>query len=145
MGKPAILIVDDDREVLRSIERDLRSCYPEKYQVLRAQSGKAALETLEELKNEQVGELRLRTWGDPHSVYVQLADNGTGIPTNVVPNIFDPFFTTKGVGEGTGLGLDTVQRIVTKHRGFVSVESKPGDTRFTVQLPKQKVKEQEAK
>ena len=91
------------------------------------------------------GELRLRTWGDPHSVYVQVGDNGTGIPANVVQNIFDPFFTTKGVGEGTGLGLDTVQRIVTKHRGFVAVESKPGDTRFTVQLPKQKEKDQEAK
>jgi len=38
-----------------------------------------------------------------------------------------------------------VQRIVTKHRGFVAVESKPGDTRFTVQLPKQKEKDQEAK
>lgn len=50
MGKPAILTVDDDREVLRSIERDLRGRYAEKYRVLRAESGKAALETLEELK-----------------------------------------------------------------------------------------------
>ena len=135
MGKPAILIVDDDREVLRSIERDLRSCYPEKYQVLRAQSGKAALETLEELKNEQVGELRLRTWGDPHSVYVQLADNGTGIPTNVVPNIFDPFFTTKGVGH-SGVGLDLVYNVVVlQHLGSVQADSEPGRTTFRVRLP----------
>ncbi len=84
------------------------------------------------------GELRLRTWGDPISVCVEVRDNGTGIPANVVRKIFDPFFTTKGVGEGTGLGLDTVQRIVNRHKGQVSVESEPGNTRFTVRLPKQK-------
>jgi signal transduction histidine kinase len=52
-----------------------------------------------------------------------------------VPHIFDPFFTTKGVGEGTGLGLNTVQTIVRKHGGNVQVDSKPGDTRFQVWLP----------
>jgi signal transduction histidine kinase len=50
-------------------------------------------------------------------------------------HIFEPFFTTKAVGEGTGLGLDTVQRIVKKHRGSIQVNSKPGDTRFQVWLP----------
>ena len=50
MAKPAVLTVDDDPEVLRSIERDLRARYSEKYRVLRADSGKAALETLTELK-----------------------------------------------------------------------------------------------
>jgi signal transduction histidine kinase len=48
--------------------------------------------------------------------------------------MFEPFFTTKGVGEGTGLGLDTVQRIVKKHRGSIHVNSKSGDTRFQVWL-----------
>jgi signal transduction histidine kinase len=49
--------------------------------------------------------------------------------------VFEPFFTTKGVGEGTGLGLDTVQRIVKKHQGTIQVDSKPGDTVFQVWLP----------
>jgi signal transduction histidine kinase len=81
------------------------------------------------------GELRVRTYRDDGCVVVEIADNGPGIPDEVQPHIFEPFFTTKGVGEGTGLGLDTVQRIVKKHRGSVQVNSKPGDTRFQVWLP----------
>ena len=63
------------------------------------------------------GELRVRTYREDDCVVVEIADNGPGIPPEVLPRIFEPFFTTKGVGEGTGLGLDTVQRIVRKHRG----------------------------
>ena len=81
------------------------------------------------------GELRVRTYRDDNCVVVEIADNGPGIPPDVQPHIFEPFFTTKGVGEGTGLGLDTVQRIVKKHRGNIQVTSKPGDTRFQVWLP----------
>jgi len=81
------------------------------------------------------GELRLRVYRQDDSVVVEIADNGPGIPPDVLPHIFEPFFTTKGVGEGTGLGLDTVQRIVKKHRGDIQVDSKPGDTHFQVWLP----------
>jgi signal transduction histidine kinase len=81
------------------------------------------------------GELRLRTYRDDSCVVVEIADNGPGISPEVKPHIFEPFFTTKGVGEGTGLGLDTVQRIVRKHKGNIQVTSKPGDTRFQVWLP----------
>jgi signal transduction histidine kinase len=81
------------------------------------------------------GELRIRTYRDDGCVVVEIGDNGPGIPAEVQPHIFEPFFTTKGVGEGTGLGLDTVQRIVKKHRGNISVNSKPGDTRFQIWLP----------
>src|SRR5580693_4813020 len=81
------------------------------------------------------GELRLRTHSDNGCAVVEIIDNGPGIPEEVEPHIFEPFFTTKGVGEGTGLGLDTVQRIVKKHRGNIQVSSKPGETRFQVWLP----------
>jgi signal transduction histidine kinase len=81
------------------------------------------------------GELRVRTYRDDDCVVVEIGDNGPGISPEVQPHIFEPFFTTKGVGEGTGLGLDTVQRIVKKHRGSIQVTSTPGDTRFQVWLP----------
>lgn len=81
------------------------------------------------------GELRVRTYRDNGCVVVEIGDNGPGILPEVRSHIFEPFFTTKAVGEGTGLGLDTVQRIVKKHRGNIQVNSKPGDTRFQVWLP----------
>ena len=81
------------------------------------------------------GELRVRTYRDDSRVVVEIGDNGPGISPEVQTHIFEPFFTTKGVGEGTGLGLDTVQRIVKKHRGNIQVTSKPGDTMFQVWLP----------
>jgi signal transduction histidine kinase len=81
------------------------------------------------------GELRVRTYRQDDCVVVEIGDNGPGIPAEVQPRIFEPFFTTKAVGEGTGLGLDTVQRIVKKHRGSIQVHSKPGDTCFQVWLP----------
>jgi signal transduction histidine kinase len=81
------------------------------------------------------GKLRVHTYRDTGCVVVEIADNGPGISPDIKPHIFEPFFTTKGVGEGTGLGLDTAQRIVKKHRGSIQVTSKPGDTRFQVWLP----------
>ena len=81
------------------------------------------------------GELRVRTFLEEQHVVVEIGDNGPGISPEVRSHIFEPFFTTKGVGEGTGLGLDTVRRIVRKHRGEIHVSSAPGDTRFQVWLP----------
>jgi len=81
------------------------------------------------------GELRVRTYREENCVVVEIGDNGTGISPEIKSHIFEPFFTTKGVGDGTGLGLDTVQRIVKKHKGNIQVISKPGDTRFQVRLP----------
>jgi signal transduction histidine kinase len=81
------------------------------------------------------GELRVRVYREDPCVVVEIGDNGPGISPAIRSHIFEPFFTTKGVGEGTGLGLDTVQRIVKKHRGTIQVNSKPGDTRFQVWLP----------
>ena len=81
------------------------------------------------------GTLKVRTKREPTDILVEIRDNGGGIPASVRSRIFEPFFTTKPVGEGTGLGLDTVARIVRKHRGNVRFESKPGDTCFQVRLP----------
>ena len=67
-------------------------------------------------------------------VVVRITDNGPGIPPELQRRIFDPFFTTKGVGQGTGLGLDTVQKVVRSHNGEVDVSSQPGRTEFRVAL-----------
>ena len=81
------------------------------------------------------GELMIRTSRELNTVLVEIIDSGPGIPDTVKPHIFEPFFTTKGVGEGTGIGLDTVYRIVRGHRGDVAFESRPGRTSFQVRLP----------
>jgi signal transduction histidine kinase len=81
------------------------------------------------------GERSVRTFREDRFVVVEIGDDGPGIPSEIRPYIFDPFFTTKGVGDGTGLGLNTAQIIVRKHGGNIQVTSKPGDTRFQVWLP----------
>jgi signal transduction histidine kinase len=81
------------------------------------------------------GELRIKTHKELDYAIVEIEDTGPGIPKEIQSRIFDPFFTTKRVGEGTGLGLDTVGRIVRRHHGFIEVESEPGKTCFTVRLP----------
>lgn len=82
------------------------------------------------------GTLTIRTDRDGDHLVVEVGDTGTGIPPEVRDRIFEPFFTTKAVGEGTGLGLDITWRIVVeRHRGDITVESRPGDTRFRVRLP----------
>jgi signal transduction histidine kinase len=68
-------------------------------------------------------------------VVVRVVDDGPGIPPEIAERIFEPFFTTKGVGKGTGLGLDTVRRLLQRHDGGVAVESVPGRTEFQVRLP----------
>jgi signal transduction histidine kinase len=71
-------------------------------------------------------------------VLVSVVDDGPGVPDNIKHRIFDPFFTTKGVGEGTGLGLDIVRRLLQRHEGDISLESVPGRTEFQVRLPAEK-------
>jgi len=86
------------------------------------------------------GKLTIRTARENDFVLVEIADNGAGIPPEALSRIFDPFFTTKGVGEGTGLGLDVVSRIMKNVGGHISVSSVPGDTRFQVRIPIQAAK-----
>ncbi|PWT87775.1 MAG: hypothetical protein C5B54_11755 [Acidobacteria bacterium] len=81
------------------------------------------------------GELTIETSCDNKNVKVKIIDNGTGIPKEIMSRIFDPFFTTKKVGQGTGIGLDLVNRIVKRHNGDIKVESVPGRTEFSVCIP----------
>ncbi len=81
------------------------------------------------------GEICIRTARELDRALVEIADNGPGIPPEIRDRIFDPFFTTKEVGEGTGLGLEIAGRIVRDHRGEITVESVPGNTRFQIRLP----------
>jgi signal transduction histidine kinase len=84
------------------------------------------------------GELRIRTSRELDTLLVEITDNGPGIPDTVKAHIFEPFFTTKGVGDGTGLGLDTVYRIIRNHHGEITFDSKPGETCFQIRIPLQK-------
>jgi signal transduction histidine kinase len=82
------------------------------------------------------GKLILTTRSLKEAVEVKVTDSGNGIPQKYINQIFDPFFTTKKPGEGTGLGLNIVYRIVTKYEGTIDVESKEQvGTTFTVKFP----------
>ena len=70
--------------------------------------------------------LAARRSGD--MLLIEVWDNGPGIPKGIEDRIFAPFFTTKPTGSALGLGLDTAQRIVRRHRGFIHVQSEPGST-----------------
>jgi signal transduction histidine kinase len=84
---------------------------------------------------EKNGELAIETSRDHRNITVGIIDNGAGIPREIISRIFDPFFSTKKVGEGTGIGLDIVKRIVKHHQGEIKVTSEPGRTEFAVCLP----------
>lgn len=84
---------------------------------------------------KQGGDIQVETDCDKKNVNVKIIDNGSGIPKEILSRIFDPFFTTKKVGEGTGIGLDLVQRIVKRHGGEIKVHSKPGRTEFLICIP----------
>lgn len=81
------------------------------------------------------GDLYLTTGVDGRSVYFDVRDTGPGIPKENLERIFDPFFTTKDIGEGTGVGLDIVQKVLTSHNATIAVESEPGRTEFRVCFP----------
>ena len=84
---------------------------------------------------EDKGTLTIRTQANSQQLRIDIIDNGSGIPPDIQSSIFDPFFTTKAVGQGSGLGLDIVQKIVEQHNGTIKVESEPGNTQFTICFP----------
>jgi signal transduction histidine kinase len=81
------------------------------------------------------GILQLKTRLSGQIALVEIWDNGPGIEPGLQSRIFEPFYTTKAPGHGLGLGLDTAHRIVSKHSGYLTVQSKPGETCFQVRLP----------
>jgi signal transduction histidine kinase len=84
---------------------------------------------------EKNGELTIQTSCSKKEATIRIIDNGSGIPKDIQSRIFDPFFTTKRVGQGTGIGLDTVKKIVDRHRGEIKVNSVPGRTEFVLCMP----------
>lgn len=91
--------------------------------------------SLQAMKNK--GILTIEAVQEDTQIVVSITDNGSGIPPEIRERIFDPFFTTKPAGEGSGLGLDIVKKIIDKHQGTITVKSRPGKTTFRVALPKQ--------
>jgi len=83
----------------------------------------------------QGGTVKVSALANGSRVVVKVIDDGPGIPAEMKSRIFDPFFTTKPVGQGTGLGLDIVRRLVDRNEGLIEVESEPGRTEFRVALP----------
>ena len=96
-----------------------------------------ALDAMDSCEDGGAHVLTLRTClSGGSTVLVEVCDNGPGIPPELRSRIFEPFFTTKAVGAGLGLGLDTANRLVTKHKGQLSVQtSTPGETCIQVRLP----------
>ena len=84
------------------------------------------------------GRLDVKASHELDRVVVSIVDDGPGIAPDVLGRIFDPFFTTKPVGQGTGLGLDIVRRLLQRIEGEIDVESRPGRTEFRVTLPVQR-------
>ena len=84
---------------------------------------------------EQFGVLQIDVYVERDYVCIDITDSGTGIPPENLTRIFEPFFTTKPMGEGTGMGLEIVKRIVDRHEGEVSVESRLGKTTFSFCFP----------
>ncbi len=120
-------------EIIRKYgDAPLISCYPDQLNQVWTNLIHNALQAM-----ANKGQLEIAVSTDKHqeNLIVRITDNGPGISPDVLPHIFDPFFTTKPDGEGSGLGLDIVKKIVAKHDGTIVAKSIPGRTTFTVTLP----------
>lgn len=97
---------------------------------------KNAIEAVRDEHMGEGGEVQVTAGRGIDHCWVTVEDNGVGIPADVHSQLFDPFYTTKPPGKGTGLGLNVAYRIMTKHRGTITVRSgEEGGTVFRVQFP----------
>ncbi len=106
------------------------SCYPDELNQIWTNLVHNALQAMDDR-----GTLTIDVGLEGANVQVKMTDTGAGIPEEIMSKIFDPFFTTKPPGEGSGLGLDIVKKILAKHEGKIEVASQPGKTTFTILLP----------
>jgi signal transduction histidine kinase len=96
----------------------------------------AAEAVLDEHGPDNGGRVILNARSEVDHIWIEVSDNGVGIPEERCAMVFDPFYTTKPPGKGTGLGLNVIYRIVTKYRGTIQVQSTEGEgTRFQIRLP----------
>jgi len=118
-------------EVIRNYgEVPAMLCYPDELNQVWTNLIHNAIQTM-----ESGGTLTADVFREGENAVVRISDSGKGIPDEIKDRIFEPFFTTKPAGEGSGLGLDIVRKIIEKHNGEISVESEPGRTAFSIILP----------
>ncbi|AOY79864.1 response regulator [Moorena producens JHB] len=119
-------------DVIRNYDDSLPSilCYPDQLNQVWTNLIHNGIQAM-----DSKGTLTIDVRKQDDQIKVSFTDSGKGIPPEVIPKIFQPFFTTKPPGEGSGLGLDIVKKIVDKHQAQIEVESGPGKTTFTVMLP----------
>jgi C4-dicarboxylate-specific signal transduction histidine kinase len=119
-------------EVVRNYAPNLPSilCYPDELNQVWTNLLHNALQAM-----DYRGTLKIEVKQQDQNLLVKIVDTGKGISPEILPRIFDPFFTTKAQGEGSGLGLDIVNKIIDKHYGIIKAESQTGQTTFTVSLP----------
>ena len=107
-------------------------CYPDELIQVWTNLIHNALQSMKER-----GSLHISIKQQNNTAVLSFSDTGPGIPVEIRERIFEPFFTTKAAGEGSGLGLDIVKKIILKHHGTIDVESRPGHTTFRIVLPMQ--------
>jgi len=119
-------------EIVRNYQNQLPTvlCYPDELNQVWTNLIHNSLQAM-----DNQGTLTVDAAQQDTNVVLKITDSGKGIPPEILPKIFEPFFTTKPAGEGSGLGLDIVKKIIEKHQGKIEVESVPGKTEFTVSLP----------
>ena len=119
-------------ELVRYYEDSLPTilCYPDELNQVWANLVHNALQGM-----NNKGTLTINATRQDTRLLVSITDSGKGIPLEIQSKIFEPFFTTKAIGEGSGLGLHIVKKIIDKHSGTIEVESIPGRTTLTVSLP----------
>lgn len=119
-------------EVIRSYQPELPAvwCYPDELNQVWTNLIDNALQAM-----KHKGTLTIEVKQQDNHMQISISDSGKGISPEIMPKIFEPFFSTKPAGEGSGLGLDIVKKIIDKHQGKIKVDSVPGQTTFTILIP----------